>query len=88
LQFLSSHFSASRLSKSDIERVYVRLMHITLDAMSVGCSQPLARESYFHIVLLGLRVAGNCTTLSSAVRWRLMDRILTAALAWFAKAPQ
>jgi phosphatidylinositol 4-kinase len=63
-------------------------MHITLDAMSAGCSQPLARESYFHIVLLGLRIARHCTTLSATIRWRLTDRILTAALAWFAKAPQ
>ncbi|KAH9867339.1 hypothetical protein IAQ61_007931 [Plenodomus lingam] len=88
LQFLSSHFSASRLSKSDVERVYVRLMHITLDAMSSGCSQPLAREAYFHIILLGLRIAHHCITLSPTIRWRLFDRILTGALAWFAKAPQ
>ncbi|RMZ74051.1 phosphatidylinositol 3 [Pyrenophora seminiperda CCB06] len=88
LQFLSSHFSASRLSKADVERVYVRMMHITLDAMSMGCSQPLARESYFHIILLGLRIARHSTTISATIRWRLSDRILTAALAWFAKAPQ
>jgi phosphatidylinositol 4-kinase len=88
LQFLSSHFSASRLSKSDVERVYVRLIHITLDAMSVGCSQPLAREAYFHIILLGLKIARHCTTLASAIKGRLLDRILTAALAWFAQAPQ
>jgi phosphatidylinositol 4-kinase len=85
---LSSHFSASRLSKSDVERVYVRLIHITLDAMSVGCSQPLAREAYFHIILLGLKIARHCTTLASAIKGRLLDRILTAALAWFAQAPQ
>ncbi|KAH3988341.1 hypothetical protein HBH51_000510 [Parastagonospora nodorum] len=88
LQFLSSHFSASRLSKSDVERVYVRLIHITLDAMSAGCSQPLAREAYFHIILLGLKIARHCTTLASAIKGRLLDRILTAALAWFAQAPQ
>jgi phosphatidylinositol 4-kinase len=88
LQFLSSHFSASRLSKPDVERVYVRLIHITLDAMSVGCSQPLAREAYFHIILLGLKIARHCTTLASAIKGRLLDRILTAALAWFAQAPQ
>lgn len=88
LQFLSSHFSASRLSKPDVERVYVRLIHLTLDAMSVGCTQPLARESYFHIILLGLKIARHCTTLASAIKNRLLDRILTAGLAWFAQAPQ
>ncbi|KAF9692335.1 hypothetical protein EKO04_009440 [Ascochyta lentis] len=88
VQFLSSHFSASRLSKSDFERVYVRLIHVTLDAMSEGCSQPLAREVYFHVILLALRIVRHSTTISSAAKWRLMDRLLTAALAWFAHAPQ
>jgi phosphatidylinositol 4-kinase len=88
IQFLSSHFSASRLSKSDFERVYVRLIHITLDAMSEGCSQPLAREAYFHVILLALRIVRHSTTISSPTKWRLMDRLLTAALAWFAHAPQ
>jgi phosphatidylinositol 4-kinase len=88
LQFLSSHFNASRLSNPDVELVYARLMHITLDAMSTGCPQPLAREAYFHIVLLGLRIVRHCTTLPAAIKWRLKDRILTAGLAWFAKAPE
>jgi phosphatidylinositol 4-kinase len=88
LQFLSSHFNASRLSNPDVELVYARLIHITLDAMNTGCPQPLAREAYFHIVLLGLRIVRHCTTLPAAIKWRLKDRILTAGLAWFAKAPE
>ncbi|KAF2109092.1 hypothetical protein BDV96DRAFT_586559 [Lophiotrema nucula] len=88
LQFLSSHFNSSRLSNADVELAYNRVMHITLDTMSNGCPQPLARESYFHIILLGLRVLRHSTTLSEPIRWRLKDRILTAALAWFAKAPE
>ncbi|KAJ4344399.1 phosphatidylinositol-4- kinase [Didymosphaeria variabile] len=88
LQFLSSHFNAARLGNPDIELVYSRLMHVTLDALSSGCAQPLAREAYFHVVLLGLRIVRHCTTLSSAIKWRLKDRILSAGLAWFAKAPE
>ncbi|ORY12140.1 phosphatidylinositol 4-kinase-like protein STT4 [Clohesyomyces aquaticus] len=88
LQFLSSHFNASRLSNPDIEQVYSRLMHITLDALSSGSPQPLAREAYFHIILLGLRIIRHCTTLPNAIKWRLKDRILTVGLAWFAKAPE
>jgi phosphatidylinositol 4-kinase len=68
--------------------VYIRLMHITLEAMGSGCRQPLAREAYFHIILLGLRIVRHSTTLSSAIKWRLKDRVLTVALAWFAKAPE
>lgn len=88
LQFLSSHFNASRLSNPDVELVYNRLMHITLDAMTIGCHQPLAREAYFHVILLGLRMLHHSTTLPGSIKWRLKDRILSAALAWFAKAPE
>ncbi|PVI01342.1 hypothetical protein DM02DRAFT_613746 [Periconia macrospinosa] len=88
LQFLSSHFSASRLGNPDVELVYTRMVHITLDALKSGCQQPLAREAYFHIILLGLRIVRHCTTLPNAIKWRLTDRILTAGLAWFAKAPE
>ncbi|KAF2014699.1 phosphatidylinositol 4-kinase-like protein STT4 [Aaosphaeria arxii CBS 175.79] len=88
VQFLSSHFSATRLGNPDVERVYNRMMHITLDAMAAGCRQPLAREAYLHVVLLGLRLVRHCTTLPNAIKWRLKDRILTAGLAWFAKAPE
>ncbi|KAF2749622.1 phosphatidylinositol 4-kinase-like protein STT4 [Sporormia fimetaria CBS 119925] len=88
LQFLSSHFNASRLGNADVELVYNRLMHITLDSMNAGCSQPLAREAYFHVILLGLRILRHATTLSETVKWRLKDRILSAGLAWFAKPPE
>jgi phosphatidylinositol 4-kinase len=88
LQFLSSHFNATRLSNSNVELLYTRMMHVTLDALSLGCPQPLAREAYFHIVLLGLRIVRHCTTLPNAIKWRLTDRILTVGLAWFAKAPE
>ncbi|KAF2265626.1 phosphatidylinositol 4-kinase-like protein STT4 [Lojkania enalia] len=88
LQLLSSHFNASRLGIPDLELAYTRLMYITLDAMGLGCPQPLAREAYFHTVLLGLRIVRHCTTLPETIKWRLKDRILTAGLAWFAKAPE
>ncbi|KAF1953865.1 phosphatidylinositol 4-kinase-like protein STT4 [Byssothecium circinans] len=88
LQFLSSHFNATRLGNPDLELVYNRMMHITLNALRLGCPQPLAREAYFHIVLLGLRIVQHCTTLSNAIKWRLLDRVLTVGLAWFAKAPE
>lgn len=88
LQFLSSHFNATRLGNPDIELIYSRLMHTTLDALNLGCAQPLAREAYFHVVLLGLRIVRHCTTFSAATKWRLKDRILSAGLAWFAKEPE
>ena len=86
--FLSSHLSASRLTSPSVERVYVRLMRITMLAMKHTVSQPLAREVHFHLVLLALRVLRYSTRLDSAAQWRLKDAIISAALAWFAKPPR
>lgn len=88
LQFLSSHFNATRLSNPNVEKVYHRLMHITLDAMGLCIGHPLAREAHFHVVLLGLKILRHCTSLRDLIKWRLKDRILSAALAWFAVSPK
>lgn len=87
VQFLSSHFNASRLCSPHLERIYVRLMHITLEAIAAGktTNHPLAREVHFHIILLGIRILQYSTSLTDKVRWSLKDKILTAALAWFAR---
>lgn len=88
LQFLSSHFHATRLSSPYVEKVYHRLIHVTLDAMDVTTSHPLTREVHFHIVLLGLRILHFSTNMDRSANWRLKDRILSAALAWFALRPR
>jgi phosphatidylinositol 4-kinase A len=88
LQFLSSHFNATRLSNSNVEKVYHRLMHITLDAMGLCIGHPLAREAHFHVILLGLKSLHHCTSLRDLVKWRLKDRILSAGLAWFVVSPK
>ncbi|KAF2094163.1 hypothetical protein NA57DRAFT_47196, partial [Rhizodiscina lignyota] len=87
VQFLSSHFNATRLGSRQIQRVYYRLMHITLDAINDVMEHPLARETLFHIVLLGLRILQFGTDMDAADHWRLKDRILSAALSWFCMAP-
>jgi phosphatidylinositol 4-kinase len=87
-QFLSSHFSATRLGSPYIRRVYYRLMAITLDALAETKSHPLAREAHFHIILLGLRILRFSTGLDLTIVWRMKDRLLTAALAWFANPPR
>jgi phosphatidylinositol 4-kinase len=86
--FLSSHFSASRLTSPSVERVYHRLIRITLTSMRHAVSQPLAREVHFHIVLLALKVLKYSTRIDPVARWRLKDAILSGALAWFATAPK
>ncbi|KAF2237526.1 hypothetical protein EV356DRAFT_441676 [Viridothelium virens] len=88
LQFLSSHFHATRLYSVYVERTYDRLMHIVLDHMQTTMQSPLGRETHFHVVLLGLRVLQYSTNATIALRWRLKDRILSAALAWFALPPR
>ncbi|KXT09093.1 hypothetical protein AC579_5298 [Pseudocercospora musae] len=86
--FLSSHFNASRLTSPATEKVYSRLMRITMVAMKKTVSQPLAREAHFHIVLLATKILKYCTRLDSTAQWRLMDAILSAGLAWFAGPPK
>lgn len=86
--FLSSHFSASRLTSPSTERVYNRLIRITLLAMNKTVAQPLAREVHFHIVLLAMKVLRHSTHLDAAAQWRLKDAILSAGLSWFCTAPK
>ncbi|KAF2759256.1 hypothetical protein EJ05DRAFT_339209 [Pseudovirgaria hyperparasitica] len=86
IQFLSSHFAASRLCSPYIERIYTRLIRVSVDAVGHGqtSSHPLAREVHLHIVLLALRILQYNTSVHDKQRWRLKDKILGAALAWFA----
>lgn len=86
--FLSSHFSASRLTSPSTERVYNRLMRITLLAMDKTVAQPLAREVHFHIVLLALKVLRYSTHLDTSAQWRLKDAIISAGLTWFSSPPK
>ncbi|KAI9701436.1 MAG: phosphatidylinositol-4- kinase [Bogoriella megaspora] len=88
LQFLSSHFNATRLCSPYVEKTYDRLMHITLNAMQHTMGSPLGRENHFHVVLLGLHVLQYSTNINGAVQWRLKDRILSSALAWFKLPPR
>lgn len=87
IQFLSSHFHATRLSSTHVERLFARLVRITLGSMVKIAPHPLARETHFHVVLLGLRVLAFCTGSTERAKWQLKDQILTAALAWFSHAP-
>ncbi|KAK5133665.1 hypothetical protein LTR08_007519 [Meristemomyces frigidus] len=86
--FLSSHFNASRLTSPSVERVYARLMRVTLLTMKRTASSPLAREIHFHIVLLALKVLKYGTRLDTSAQWRLKDAVLSAGLAWFAMPPR
>lgn len=87
-QFLSSHFNATRLGSSYIQRTYQRLIGITLNALSVKQRHALTREAHFHIILLSLRILRYSSNLDGHLLWRSKDRILSAALAWFSHTPQ
>lgn len=88
LQFLASHYTATRLNNSTVENVYLRFLKITLHGLRETAGHPLARETHFHIVLLGLRILRNSTNLDAIARWRLKDDILSTALSWFAHVPR
>ena len=88
LQFLSSHYNATRLGNPDTHHVFLRLLDVTLDAVKHSTPHPMAREIRFQIVLLGLRVLKTSTTTGAIAQWRLKDSLLSAGLSWFNAAPQ
>lgn len=87
LQFLSSHFNATRLGSPNTEKVFIRLLDVTLDGLKRATGHPLAREIRFQIILFALKVLRYSTGLSSSAKCFLKDRILSAALSWFSFAP-
>ena len=87
LQFLGSHFNATRLGSPHTEKAFIRLLNVTLEGLKRATGHPLTRELRFQIVLFALQVLKHSIALSSGERSILKDRILTAALTWFSFAP-
>lgn len=88
LQFLSSHFNATRLGSAHTEKTFLRILNLTLDSLKHSTGHPLAREIRFQLVLYGLRILRHSTTLDFPSKCRLMDKILSASLSWFTFAPR
>ncbi|RDA90048.1 hypothetical protein CP533_4937 [Ophiocordyceps camponoti-saundersi (nom. inval.)] len=88
LQFFSSHYNATRLSSTDTQRVFLRMLDLTMNALKKSTSHPMTRELHFQIVLFGLEVLRSSTTLGAGAQWRLKRKILAAGLAWFKNAPR
>ncbi|KAL5320890.1 hypothetical protein ACEPPN_011700 [Leptodophora sp. 'Broadleaf-Isolate-01'] len=87
LQFLGSHFNATRLGSPHTEKVFLRLLDVTLDGLKHATGHPLAREIRFQIILFALKVLRHSIALGFSERCLLKDRILSAALTWFTFAP-
>ncbi|KAF4446612.1 phosphatidylinositol 4-kinase [Fusarium austroafricanum] len=88
LQFFASHYNATRHGSPDIQKVFLRMLDLTLEAMKQSATHPMAREIRFQIILFGLRVLRSSTTLKPAAQWKLKERILTAGLSWFRSSPK
>lgn len=88
LQFLGSHFNATRLGSPHTEKAFLRLLNVTLDGLKCATGHPLAREIRFQIVLFGLKVLRHSSALDLRSKCLLKDRILSAALRWFTFAPR
>lgn len=88
LQFLSSHFNATRLGSPDTQNIFIRLLDNTLEELRRSTPHPMARELRLQIVLFGLRVLRTSTAIGPVSQWRLKDKLLSAALSWFCNAPK
>ncbi|KAL2137056.1 hypothetical protein VTI74DRAFT_9662 [Chaetomium olivicolor] len=87
LQFLSSHYSATRLGSPDTHHFFLRLLDVTLEAVKESTPHPIAREIRFQLVLFGLNVLRTSTTMGAIAQYRLKDQILSAGLGWFDSPP-
>jgi phosphatidylinositol 4-kinase len=88
LQFLGSHFNASRLGSPHAEKSFLRLLNVTLDGLKHSTGHPLSREIRLQIILFGLTVMRHVTSLNFHSKCLLKDKILSAALSWFSFAPR
>ncbi|PGH01285.1 phosphatidylinositol 4-kinase [Blastomyces parvus] len=88
LQFFESHFNATRLGSVHTQRIFSRLVGMTLVGLQNTTGHPLAREIHFRIVLFGLKVFRYCTSQTKIALWKLKDQILSAALSWFSHPPR
>ncbi|KAG9236111.1 phosphatidylinositol 4-kinase-like protein [Amylocarpus encephaloides] len=88
LQFLTSHFNATRLGTPHVEKSFLRLLNVTLDGLMHATGHPLAREIRFQVVLFGIKIMRHVTALDFHSRCLLKDKILSAALSWFTFAPR
>ena len=88
LQFLASHYHATRFSSSAMEKMYIRLFRSTLRNGAGIFDHPLARELQFHIVLLALKVLKLSTSIPEDIQWRIKDDILSFSLDWFKSPPR
>lgn len=88
LQFLGSHFNATRLGSPHTEKTFLRLLNVTLDGLMHSMGHPLAREIRFQIILFGLKILRHVTALDYSSCCLLKDKILSAALTWFSFAPR
>ena len=88
LQFFASHFNATRLGSPHIQRIFQRLILVSLEALKDSTGHPLAREVHFQLVLFGLHILRYCNDLDQVAQWRLKDTILSAALRWFSNQPR
>ncbi len=88
LQFLGSHFNATRLGSPHTEKVFSRLLDATLVGLKHSTGHPLTRELRFQIVFFSLKVLKHSIALDFGARCLLKDRILSSALSWFNFAPR
>ncbi|KAL9006999.1 MAG: hypothetical protein Q9188_000287 [Gyalolechia gomerana] len=88
LQFLTSHFNATRLGSPHTQKIFQRIVSVSLEALKESPGHPLARELHFQLVLFGLHLLRYSNDLDQVAQWSLKDRILSAALRWFSHPPR
>lgn len=88
IQLLSSHYHANRYGNPHVQKIFLRLVRISLQGLKRATGHPLAREARFQLVLLGLQVLRYSTGLTERQQSALKDLVISAGLSWFRFAPR
>lgn len=88
LQFLSSHYHATRHGNPQIQKMFLRFIRISLIGLRHATGHPLSREVRFQLVLLGLQILRYTTSLTERQQIKLKELILSGGLSWFRFPPQ
>lgn len=88
LHFFASHFNATRLGSPHTQKIFQRMITVSLDALKESTGHPLTRELHFQLVLFGLQILRYSNGLDQISQWRMKDKILSAALRWFSHQPR
>ncbi|RUP48544.1 hypothetical protein BC936DRAFT_144422, partial [Jimgerdemannia flammicorona] len=87
IHFLSSRFHSIRYRSRHLVDLFLRLLQSAFDSAAHMSTHPLARESRFQLLLLGLKVLkGN--RMEALIEYKFRSTLYHASFDWFSQSPK